>query len=616
MSRRAAPARPGGPHPVHRPWRGVFVLVALLLAPAPLLGQQDAETDTTATAGAPPSGTTAGSDGAGMSGAQESPGDDAGFWGFFDPDVSGQANLSTELYTAGSIDPRRPSAIWRLNSGARTNLFGGMSLNVDLIFSDEGVDFRQNVNQLGINPTWDWGGLYAGDFTLDYQGYVVRGSRVRGGGVLYDPGSWRASVQAGRLEREESLSGDDHRNYNRTMVAFKTGIGSERDTHLNLTVLRAWDALADGGIVRPDTLLLDTIPVDLRPEVEDRPQENWAVGVDGQLSLLDDRLTLDAEASASLITRDREASLVSETGAIPGDGPGEAVSDLADIRISTALDYAVNTGASYRLPFGTVDGSFEYVGPGFGTLGVPYLLNDRRNWDLGGSFRLFRGRLALQTRYLNQANNLTSQRRNTVNRNTVQAAIIARPLRAISVNVSGVYNTMVNDATSEVDRLDNQAVAVNTGVSWRHRLFGIRSSFGVEYGYQETRSRDTWIGASRVWTHRVSGSYRVRLTREISLAPKVSVVVTRGTGLPERQNTRLGFNGRARFLDGRLRTSASVSNTTSRGRDAFSARARASYPIVWGTELSLQIRHQRYSALGRRPAFNESFFTFGLSRSF
>lgn len=547
-----------------------------------------------------------------------SAGDDGGggFLGFFDPQVSGQASLSSELYTAGSIDPRRPAAIWRMNSGARTNLFGGMSLNVNLIFSDEGVDFRQNVNQLGFNPTWDWGGLYAGDFTLDYQGYVVRGSRVRGGGVMYDPGNWRASVQAGRLEREESLAGDDHQSYNRTMVAFKSGLGRERDTHLNLTVLRAWDALADGGIVRPDTLLLDTIPVDLRPEVEDRPQENWALGLDGQLSLLDDRLTLEAEASASLITRDREASLVSETGVVPGSGAEDAVSDLADIRISTALDYAVNTGLRYQLPFGSVDGSFEYVGPGFGSLGVPYLLNDRRNWDLGGSFRLLRGRLAVQTRYLNQANNLTSQRRNTVNRNTVQAAIIARPLRSVSINVSGVYNTMVNDATSDLDRLDNQAIALNTGVAWRHELLGMRNSLGLEYGYQETESRDTWIGASRIWTQRVSGSYQFRVTREISLSPKVSLVLTRGTGLEERKNTRLGFNGRARFLDGRLRTSASVSNTTSSGRDAFSTRIRASYPVVWGTELSLQVRHQRYSALGRRPAFNESFFTFGLSRSF
>jgi len=580
-----------------------------------------ATSDTTSTSEAGPVGRTLGREDADSTDSgsiveQEISTDDAGFWGFFDPNVSGQANLSTELYTAGSIDPRRPSAIWRLNSGARTNLFGGMSLNVNMIFSDEGVDFRQNVNQLGINPTWDWGGLYAGDFTLDYQPYVVRGSRVRGGGVMYDPGGWRASVQAGRLEREESLTGDDHRNYNRTMVAFKTGLGSERDTHLNFTVLRAWDALAEGGIVRPDTLILDTIPVDLRPEVEDRPQENWALGLDGQLSVLDDRLTLEAQASASLITRDREASLVSETGAVPGNGPGDVAGDLADIRISTALDYAVNTALRYQLPFGSVDGSFEYVGPGFGTLGVPYLLNDRRNWDLGGSFRLFRGRIALQTRYLNQANNLTSQRRNTVDRNTIQAAIIARPLRSISLNVSGVYNTMVNDATSDIDRLDNQAVAVNTGVSWRHKLLGKRSSFGVEYGYQETRSRDTWIGASRIWTHRVSGSYRFRLTREVSLAPKVSMVVTRGTGLPERKNTRLGFNGRGRFLDGKLRTSASVSNTTSRGRDAFSSRVRASYPVVWGTELSLQLRHQRYSALGRRPAFNESFFIFGLSRSF
>ena len=184
------------------------------------------------------------------------------------------------------------------------------------------------------------------------------------------------------------------------------------------------------------------------------------------------------------------------------------------------------------------------------------------------------------------------------------------------MNVAALVNSMVNDATDDWDKLDNQSLALNTGISWRHDLFGFGSALGFEYGYQETESQDTWIGASRVWTNRFSGSYRIRFNRTISLSPRVSYVVTRGTGLEERKNTRLGFNGSGRFLDGALRTTANVTHTTNQGRDVFGVRARASYPIGWGTEFSLQARHQRYTAFGRRPAFDETFLTLTLSRSF
>lgn len=533
--------------------------------------------------------------------------------------LRGHATISGDFYHAGRIDARRPGSLYRMNSGARTDLFGGMALNVDLVWSDEGVDFRQNVNQMGINPTWWWGGVHAGDFNLDYSRYLVQGTRVRGGGVMVDPGRFRGSVQAGRLERQEAAAGDDHVSYKRTMVAARAGVGRLEGNHLNVTFLKAWDAVAGDNLAGLDTLVLDTIPVDLRPEVEDRPQDNLAMGVDGQLRLLAERLTLRGEVSASLITRDREASLVDQEGtsqAVPGGGVEGTAGELGTVRISTALDYAYTGSGVLRFAWGDLNGSYEHVGPGYGALGVPYLLNDRRSWDAGGSFRVFQGRLAVQGKYLSQTNNLESQRRNTVDRNTVQLMVAARATRSLTLNLSGMHTTMVNDATDDWDKLDNATLALNTGASWRHELFGLRSSLSLEYGFQETESRDTWIGASKVTTNKVSGSYRVTINRAFSVSPKVSWVETGGTGIETRENLRLGFTGTGRFLDGSLRTNASVAHTTSQGRDVFGARFKASYPVVWGTELGAQLRHQRYTAFGQRPAFDETFLTLSLTRSF
>ena len=138
----------------------------------------------------------------------------------------------------------------------------------------------------------------------------------------------------------------------------------------------------------------------------------------------------------------------------------------------------------------------------------------------------------------------------------------------------------------------------------------------MSYNLQLTESDDAWIGASWIVSHSIGLAHRMRFSRSVSVAPSVSTVITRGTGIEKRRNLRLGFKGTGRFLDDRLRTTTGVSHATSQGRDVFGVQGQLSYPVMWGTALSGQVRHMRYTALGQRPAFDETFMTFTLSRSF
>lgn len=526
----------------------------------------------------------------------------------------GHATVSAELYRAGGIEARRPGSIWRMNSGATTSLFGGMTLQADVVASTEGVDFRQDVNQLGLSPTWDWGGFSVGDFAMDYSPYVLQGTRVRGGGVMVDPGSFRASAQGGRLQRAEAPSDAPHQAYDRNMVAARGGVGALERSHVNVTVLTAWDTPSDRGFIQVDTLFLDTIPADLRPELETRPQESLVAAVDAGTRLLSGRLDLRGEVATALVTRDVESSPVDDAEGL--SGPGAPLGDVGDVRISTTLDHAYRGEARMRVGAGTLDGRYERIGAGYGSLGLPYLVNDLRNWQVGAGYPFLQGRVAVQGRYLDQTNNVESQRRNTVDRHTMQLNLAVRPLDALTTTVSGMRATMRNDAVQEDQRLDHVTSALTTSVGLRHELLGLASNTSVQYGFQLTESDDAWIGASWIVTHSVGLTHSVRFTPAFSLAPSVSAVLTRGTGLEERRNLRLGFRGNGRFLDDRLRTTASVSHATSQGRDVFGAQGQLSYPVVWGTALSAQLRHMRYTALGQRPAFDETFITFALSRSF
>src|SRR5690606_4185366 len=129
---------------------------------------------------------------------------------------------------------------------------------------------------------------------------------VRGGGVMIDPGSFRVSAQGGRLQRAEAASDAPHQAYDRNMIAARGGLGRLDGGHVNITLLKGWDTPGERGFVAVDTLFLDTIPQDLRPEVESRPQESLVAAVDAGAALFAGRITLRGEVAASLLTRDRE----------------------------------------------------------------------------------------------------------------------------------------------------------------------------------------------------------------------------------------------------------------------------------------------------------------------
>ena len=65
-----------------------------------------------------------------------------------------------------------------------------------------------------------------------------------------------------------------------------------------------------------------------------------------------------------------------------------------------------------------------------------------------------------------------------------------------------------------------------------------------------------------------------------------------------------------------MRSSASVTQTFSSGRHVFGLLGQLDYPLFWNSRLSFQARHTRYGAIGAQPAFEESFATMSLMRSF
>jgi tetratricopeptide (TPR) repeat protein len=532
--------------------------------------------------------------------------------------VSGQASITTDLYAAHGIDARRPGSAWRMSLSPGATLPGGIVVGTDVILSSEQSEFRQNINQLGLNPRWSWGGAHVGDFTRDYSDLTVQGMRVRGLGLDANPGRFRLSIQGGRLQRTVSGSIDGPV-YRRNMVAASAGAGAEMGTHINVTVVGARDALTfeDALLVR-DTMLVDTMHVDLRPSTDTRPQENLTMALDGQLQLFSRALTLGGAVAASLLTRDL---LADDFDPAAGDGPSpgglsKALAGVFRTRLSTSSDYAYQLNGNLAVRGSRLRGGFEHIGSGYSSLGLPYLVNDRRAWHVGGNTRTRDSRVAVQGMLRRQTNNLLSQKLNTVHRDMANVTITTRLTDALSLGVTGLLTTLANDAASDSVRLDTRSYAVNTNASLRNTLLGLPTVYSLAYGVQQTTDGNMLAVIPNVSSHTVSGSVQMTLTPTVSIAPTLSGVITDGEGMERQENLLVGFRGNARFLDGNLRTNTNLNHTVNQGRQVSGFQFRASYPLGWGTDLAFQTRHTRYGEFGDRPAFRESFATTSISRSF
>lgn len=604
-----APRWPGTPA-----W-GLFPLLALLLAlllVAPL-GAQSA-------AGGTDSGSDGGADGGSPTSGQPSttdPDEDEGEGGFV-PWVTdatrftGTMSMVGELYGISGLAPRRPGSSFRIALSPRLSLFGDINMGVDAMLSSEGAQVSQNISRLGLTPEWGWGTAYIGDYSHELSSYTLQGVRIRGAGLDLSPGRLRLTLHGGRTQRVvETTLGEPV--FRRNLMVARLGYGDERSAYVDVTLVKAKDDMAaeEMVLIVTDPTIADTMFTPFTPRLDNRPQENLVLGLNGQASLFDRALTVRGQVAGALITRDLTSARASADEA----GVSGLLDRLHPVRLSTSGDLAYEVEADLRLPVAGLRGAYEYVGAGYTSLGLPYLINDRRQYSLSGNTRLLSNRIMLQGQYQHQNDNVLDQQSQTTNRDVATLAVTGRPSDRLTTTVSGAWNGIRNDAAVDTFLVDTRSLSMNASASLQQTVRERPASLSLSYGYQDTSDGNVVREVPGISVHSLTSTVSLEMIPGVTLAPSVSAVLKEVTGQESEQNIFLGFSGRARVSDG-VQAGASLSNTHGNGRDIFAVRSNLTMPLPMASSLSLVGRITRYSAYGARPAFNERYLTLSLSRSF
>jgi hypothetical protein len=235
--------------------------------------------------------------------------------------------------------------------------------------------------------------LALGTTCPQYSSLTLSGIPVTGVDVEFTPGPFYFAFTTGAvLEASPGLGSLTslltRSAFSRRITAGRFGLGSKDDTHLYFT----------GLFGRDDAESLTRDSIDQRIT----PKANTVLGSEGKLLLFDERLILQGEGAISLMTDDVEGAELGDSG-IPS-----WVQKMFKPNITSSYDYAFSFQGAYALSEKgtTLSGLVSRVGPGFMSMGAPYLRKDILRYEGKLDQKLFDRQASVSAYYRRDKDNL------------------------------------------------------------------------------------------------------------------------------------------------------------------------------------------------------------------
>ena len=441
--------------------------------------------------------------------------------------ISGEAGFSGELYSISGRDARRPGVSGRVFIRPTLTLFNNFSVNFDIFLSTEGSSARQQINQIALHPEWSWGRAHLGDFSHEFSKFTLSGVTIRGGGLEIYPGIFRLQIVGGQTQRAVE-EGPYSSAYSRYLAGVKVGIGSPESFLFDINVIRVRDNTAS---LPKDLFIKDSAANTGTSQYGVTPQENMVAGINTQFSLFDRMFKFNGEVAASVFTRDMYSSTFTNEDLKEADLP-TFINDIYKLRLSTNADFAYLTELSFNYDIVSAKVSYSVINPGYTSLGIGSLINDKRNIAFSSGIRLFNNNLSLQVNYQLQNDNLLKQKLYTLSRATYGLSMNVRPIKELAFVFNTVQNNMNNDATNDTLKISNITSIYSANVLSQLDLFNLSHSITGNYSLQIAENQNILRKGEAVTVNNLGLGFQTRISPNWSAGPNISFNIV---NIPDRE---------------------------------------------------------------------------------
>jgi hypothetical protein len=365
---------------------------------------------------------------------------------------------------------------------------------LDLLSGAE--SFLYGFRDLGVGVTYP-----------HYSPLVLTGVPVTGASVEYTYGLFTIAGAGGSMNGPIPDARAASQTFDRGVVAGKIGVGATSGTHLHLMGLYATD---DSTTANADSVYT--------------PGKNYVLAADARIELFDAAITIGGQVAGSMLTRDLTASTI-DLGPT-GDPTGLNLVETVDARISTSVDYAWSAETAFNLFDGATRGKLavKKVGPGYTSLGVPYLRTDLLGQEGELEQRLLDGQISLGGYYKQNEDNIVPWKRVQVGQEWLPARTkltsyggrVGLQFRGLPfLRVEYAPYLQQTDIEGDTTGADNRTAMVTAMAGHGYRLFELIGATNVMALVQEGTSNN---GAYRFTNRIYSLNQSVGFASSLSLS--------------------------------------------------------------------------------------------------
>lgn len=328
---------------------------------------------------------------------------------------------------------------------------------------------------------------------------------------------------------------------------------------------------------------IGTLPVNIDNSFAVTPQENLLVGLNTQINFLNDMFKIGIEGVGSAFTKDMKADDINiDTANIPS-----FLKKFYKPKISTNVDYAINSFMNFNVNRVNVKIGYKFIGPGFNSLGLSYLINDQQEINSMVSVNMFP--VTVFVNYGRVNDNLISQKLFTTVRNQYGFGVTA--FAASYWNTSALVNfmDMGNNSSNDTSKTDftNMLISLNNNFTFNEN--SIFKNLSVNYAFQNA------INNSFLMKDNKSTSNSLNLTMGFEplekLASSFSVGFVNSIVMDSIKTFSQNYTLTAGYplFEEKLQNNASVTASVQSGNTAFNFLLSSAYALTKADYISLQL---------------------------
>ncbi len=341
------------------------------------------------------------------------------------------------------------------------------------------------------------------------------------------------------------------------------------------------------------------------------PQENLVIATSWRLNFLQNKISWHSEVNGSVFTRDMRSTTINlDSVNIPG-----IITGIYSPNISTNIDYAFQTGLDFRIQSVNTNLSYKYIGPGYTSLGLSYLLNDQQMFSASTSFRI--STYGFNVRYSRSNDNLINQKIFTTSRNQLNFNVSGLLTSFWNASIMTGFNEMSNDSKNDTTRINFSSFILSTNHSFMLEKGSILNSIAFNYTYQNSGDDSPIRQSTKSTVNSGNLGLVFNLSKEFNANLSAGIVSSIFADTISNSTQIYSAGIQNMELQNKLTTSLSISTSIGDNNSSINSRLSSSYKITKEDVIAVSISANRFKSTSlNNEGFNEYYASLSVSHMF